>query len=336
VTNAAALYWHAFALYDALSADEQGLLSNWRTNVAVSVEAELCEKLRPICDLMHQAVEVTNCDWGIGPITYDTKLPHLASARNIARAAVWDAAHCRSEDASGATDDVLSTLRLGRNISRSGTIGFLVDIAIQDLALSCTAANVHSYNVADISIAFKNPDYENGPARAMDSEADLAENYAAKIASLSEADAEKELDQFFGLLYSMEGKTPPKMNRDLFVAEAKQVAELERDFARILDFSSDEKLETWQTRRNKVLELNMAAAILLPSIVAIADRARSTAIKREMLVAGIAVVQQGPEALQSHLDPASGQPFIYAETDAGFELQSAFVFRGAPVKLQFK
>ncbi|HVM60476.1 MAG TPA: hypothetical protein VMV72_06360, partial [Verrucomicrobiae bacterium] len=119
VTNAADLYRQAFALYAALTNDEKSILGDWRTNVDASVEAELCEKIRPICDLMHQASAVTNCDWGIGPITFDTRLQHFPASRKIAQAALWSAAHCRSNDVTGAAVDALSILRLGRSISQT-------------------------------------------------------------------------------------------------------------------------------------------------------------------------------------------------------------------------
>jgi hypothetical protein len=69
-TNAATIYRQAFALSDALSPEQKNLMKDWRTNVESSVETELCEKLQPICDLMHQATAVTNGDWRLEqPIT---------------------------------------------------------------------------------------------------------------------------------------------------------------------------------------------------------------------------------------------------------------------------
>ena len=104
VTNAADLYRQAFALFTAFTNDPAAMLilSDWQTNVDAATEADLCEKMRPICDLMHQASAVTNCDWGVEPIMWDTKLPYLNASRQLARAVVWNAAHCRPNDATGA------------------------------------------------------------------------------------------------------------------------------------------------------------------------------------------------------------------------------------------
>jgi hypothetical protein len=55
-----------------------------------------------------------------------------------------------------------------------------------------------------------------------------------------------------------------------------------------------------------------------------------------MVVAALAVAQDGPSELQSHLDPSTGQPFVYTETADGFDLQSGFQTNGVPLKMQFK
>jgi len=54
------------------------------------------------------------------------------------------------------------------------------------------------------------------------------------------------------------------------------------------------------------------------------------------VVAGLAVAENGTEALAAHPDPASGKPFVYTKTDDGFELQSSFVFNDEPYKIRFK
>jgi hypothetical protein len=41
-------------------------------------------------------------------------------------------------------------------------------------------------------------------------------------------------------------------------------------------------------------------------------------------------------ALQCHLDRSSGKPFVYRETDDGFELQSSYQVNDKPMKMQFK
>ena len=54
-----------------------------------------------------------------------------------------------------------------------------------------------------------------------------------------------------------------------------------------------------------------------------------------MTVAGLALMQEGPGVLTRHLDPATGQPFIYRPTATGFELQSAYQRDNKPVVMTF-
>jgi hypothetical protein len=55
-----------------------------------------------------------------------------------------------------------------------------------------------------------------------------------------------------------------------------------------------------------------------------------------MAAAGLAVMQDGPDALASYPDPATGQPFTYTQTDDGFVLESGFQLKGKTAQLSFK
>ena len=65
-------------------------------------------------------------------------------------------------------------------------------------------------------------------------------------------------------------------------------------------------------------------------------RTQAMTVTSAMAAAGLAVMQSGPDALQSHPDPSTGQPFAYTQTADGFELQSSFQFQEKPVKLSFR
>jgi hypothetical protein len=335
-TNAAALYRQAFALYDALSKDEKGVLGDWRTNVDALVEAELCDKIRPICDLMHRAISVTNCDWGIEPLMYDSKLPHLSPARGIARAAVWNAAHCRANETAAATDDVLSALRVGQQISKSALIGYLVDLAIQSIARSYVGTNLGSFRGAEgqrLSAAFSDPAYEEEPSLAMEQEARVHDRLVSKLASMPADELEKkmpELQQLFGL--------DPGLNADraTILGNLQQVVDSQRDLAVALASGSWDKYEAWMQRRNELEDSNPLVKAFLGAYDNFLNRVEREAVQREMTVTALAVARDGPSALPSHPDPSTGQPFIYAETADGFELQSGYQTNGVPLKMQFK
>jgi hypothetical protein len=341
VTNAAVLYRQAFALYAALSKDEKGILADWRTNVEASVEAELCEKMRPICDLMHQATVVTNCDWGAEPLTYDTKLPHLNPARAVSRAAIWNAAHCRQNDVPGASEDVLSTLQLGKSVSTSALIGSLVDMAIQGTAESYVSANIGLFRGSEaqrLASMLADPAYETVPSRAMEQGASMTERSLAKLASLPTDEFKK---QFSKLVYGeapidQSGQEVLEMDRAVVLADLQQVADSQRNLARALASGSTDEYDVWAQQNNDLLESNPLAKVIMPWYDQYLNRADRAAINRAFVEAGLAVAQDGPSALSSHLDPSTSQPFIYTETSDGFELQSGFKTNGVPLKMQFK
>jgi hypothetical protein len=336
LTNAAAIYRQAFALYGALSKDEKGILVDWRTNVDASVEAELCEKMRPICELMHQATAVTNCDWGIEqPLTYDSKLPHLSPARAVSRAAIWNAAHCRQDDAPGASEDVLSTLRLGKSVSSSALIGSLVDVAIQGIAESYLAANIGLFRGADgqrLSVALSNPAYEGEPPLAMEQEASIHERLMAKLASLP-AD---EFDKTMSEVLSDTGKEALPMDRAMVLASLQQIVDSQRALAKALASGSVDEYKAWQQNSAELQNSDPLAKESLAGYDKYVDRMDRGAVNRALLVAGLAVAQEGPSALPSHLDPSTDQPFVYTETSDGFQLQSGYKTNGVPLRMQFK
>jgi hypothetical protein len=342
ITNAADLYRQAFALYGALTNDDKDILRDWHTNVDASVEAELCEKIRAICDLMHQASAVTNCDWGVEPITPDTKLTHLAASRNIARAALWRAAHCSSNDASGPTDDVLSVLRLGHSVSRSMILGCLVDIGLQNLAAAYVAENIGSFSRPDsqrLATAFGDPINTEAPSDAVQQEAQMHERFAAKLASLPEAEAEKAFsDQYSWVMTPPPtwGKAPlSNLNRATALTMLTQLADSERELAKALASSSDDEYEAW-LKHSTELQASNALGMLLPALTQFVDKVRSAEVNRALVAAGLAFAQDGASALSSHPDPSSGQPFVYTKTDDGFQLQSTYQVNGKPLTMQFK
>jgi len=335
-TNAAVIYRQAFALFDALSKEEKGVLVDWRTNVDASVEAELCEKMRPICDLMHQAAAVTNCDWGIEPLNYDTPLRHLSPARAIARATIWNAAHCRPNDVPGASEDVLSTLRLGQSVSHSALVGSLVDIAIQGVAESYLAANISLFRGSDaqrLSALLSDPAYEEVPSQVIEQEAGVHERLIAKLASLPP-------DQFETFLADLikdnklEGVS--QLDRAAVLAGLQQVADSQRTMARALASGSIDEYNASMEQNNDLQQTSLMAKAFLPAYDKYLDRVERGEVNRALVVAGLAVAEEGPNALPSHLDPATDQPFGYTETSDGFELQSGYKTNGIPLKMQFK
>jgi hypothetical protein len=332
-TNAAAIYRQAFALYDALSNEQKEVVSNWRTNVDASVEAELCEKIQPICELMHQASVLTNCDWGLKrPITFVTPLPHLSQCRNIARAAVWNATHCRTDEPTRAVDDLVATSRLGQIMS-PGIIGHLVDLAIQNNVIEAVAEHASILaNASDprLEQLFTDAYCEEGLYRGIEQEGDM-------ISALADEWAAMPPEEFAREMKSLKNDDPKWQSLDpaQVLAAWRQVADLEREHASVLG-ATDAEYREWLARLQAVRETNPFVESFLPNFDPVTDRTQVVIVRSAMVAAGLAVMQSGTGALQSHPDPVTGQQFTYTHTANGFELQSGYQFNCQPLKLSFK
>ena len=335
-TNAAAIYWQAFAIFDTLSQTQKDLVANWRTNVDASVEAELCEKIQPICDLMHQAAAVSNCDWGLEqPITFATKLPHLSRCRNLARAAVWSVAHCRTNDPSAAIDDLAATSQLGQTVlSPPILIGHLVDLVIQGLVIDSVtehASLLVSAGGTSVGELLNSANYDESLRGAFELEADMINRETDRLTTIPPEEAMHELLQL-----GEEAKSQiQSMGLTQAIADMRQAAELQRQFAQALGLP-DAEYRAWLTSLDEAGKTNPFVEAFVTGLEKAVIRTQAMTVRSAMAAAGLGVVQGGPDALQSHPDPSTGQPFAYTQTADGFELQSSFQFQEKPVKLSFK
>ena len=335
-TNAATIYREAFAMYDALSKEQKDLIKDWRTNVDLSVAAELCEKIQPICDLMHQAAAVSNCDWGLEqPITFETRLPHLNRGRNMARVAVWSVAHCRTGDPSAAVDDLVASSQFGQNVASPPLlVGHVVHMAIQDMVIDSTTEHAKMLvNAGDTRLVelFNNTDYDKGLRHAFEQEADMVTREADRLTAMPPEEAMHELmtlDE--GYSSQIQSMGPAQA-----IAGLRQVAELQRQYIQALELPEAD-YRKWLTSLEAIQEANPFVAGFVYSLIRPVDKTRAMTVRTAMVAAGLAVVQGGPDALQSHPDPSTGQSFAYTRTADGFELQSSFQFQEKPVKLSFK
>ena len=334
-TNATTIYRQAFAIYAALSQDQKDLIKDWRTNVDASVEAELCEKIQPICDLMHQAAAATNCDWGVEqPMTFDTLLPHLSPCRNLARAAVWSVAHCRTDDPSAAVDDLVASSRLGQNVSSTALIGHLVNVAIQGMVIDSItehASMLVSAGDTRLIDLLNSANYDESLRRAYLQEAGMVSRLADDLASKPPEEAAHELASVGGESTAAQIQS---MGPVQAIADIRQVAELEKQFANALNLPEAEYRE-WMSSLDAFRKTNPFVNALLP-IENVVDKTQAMTVRSAMAAAGLAVTQDGPDALQSHPDPTTGQPFAYKQTPDGFALESSFQFAQKPLSLSFK
>jgi hypothetical protein len=327
--NAADLYREAFAALKGLSQDERGLLGDWKTN---AVAPELCAKLKPIVALAQQAMATTNCDWGVKYEGFGTLLPHLGETRQLARALLWNASHCRQENAAGAGDDLLATLRLGQN-SAEFLIGHLVNTAIQGMALACLgdqAARLPAAIAAELTRVLSDNSYDESLYRAMESEARGVDFEADRFAT-STNDI-RSLIQASGIEAD---KQFANMSQEQIVAKMREVAALERDYVRVMELP-DTEYQAWLAKVQAAQQTNPLIDMLWPVMDRVTDRTRAMVVQRALAVAGLQVLASGPTVLTQYRDPASGQPFLYRPTATGFELSSTYQLNGKPVTVNFR
>ena len=302
-----------------------------------SAEAELCEKIQPICDLMHQAAAVSNCDWGVEqPITSETRLPYLSPCRNMARAAVWSVAHCRMGDPSAAVEDLVAASRVGQNaLSPPILIGHLVDLAIQGIVIdSITEHASLLVSAGDTRLVeqLNDRNYDEGLRRAFEEEADRMTRETDRLAAGPPEEAMREL------VTVGDDKTAPQiqaMGVTQALAGMRQAVELQREYALALRLPEAE-YRAWLTKVDEAGKANPLVGALVTSLGKAVDKTQAVTVRTAMAVAGLAVMQNGPDALQSHPDPSTSQPFAYTQTADGFALESSFPFLGKPMKLTFK
>jgi hypothetical protein len=214
-------------------------------------------------------------------------------------------------------------------------------MAIQGTAESYVSANIGLFRGSEaqrLASMLADPAYETVPSRAMEQGASMTERSLAKLASLPTDEFKK---QFSKLVYGeapidQSGQEVLEMDRAVVLADLQQVADSQRNLARALASGSTDEYDVWAQQNNDLLESNPLAKVIMPWYDQYLNRADRAAINRAFVEAGLAVAQDGPSALSSHLDPSTSQPFIYTETSDGFELQSGFKTNGVPLKMQFK
>jgi hypothetical protein len=172
--------------------------------------------------------------------------------------------------------------------------------------------------------------HEEGLYRAIEEEANLMSAEADKLAAMPPEQPMREPN-------GEAGGDSGSHSMDLVqvIAAMRQAADLEREYTKVLG-ASDAEYREWLARLEAARKTNQFIDNALPVIEKAADQTQAVTVKSAMITAGLAVMQSGPDALQSHLDPFTGQPFVYTKTDGGFQLQSSYQFKGAPLTLSFK
>jgi hypothetical protein len=285
---------------------------------------------------MHQAAAATNCDWGVEQrMTFDTFLPHLNPCRGLARAAVWSAAHCRTNDPTAVIDDLVATSRLGQNVSSSALIGHMVDLAIQGLVIDSVtehASMLGSGGDTRLMKLLNDANYDESLRHAYEQEADMVTGFADKLAAMPPEEA---MHQLMPTSNGFSASQIQPAGLAQAIKDMRQVAELDKQLANALELPEAQYRE-WLNSLDAIRKTNPYVDALVSPAEGAVIRTQAMTVRSAMAAAGLAVTQDGPDALQSHPDPTTGQPFAYKQTPDGFALESSFQFAQKPLSLSFK
>ena len=145
--DASTFYKDAFALYDALSAEQKGIVSRPGEELNPDTLGALLEKIQPIMELLQRGAAADYCDWGLGETTFESPFPQLGKSQNLAKVALWNAAHRFPTEAEGAIDDLSARARLGHHLADT-LIGLLVDSSFEKSATNLLRQNAPAFNDA--------------------------------------------------------------------------------------------------------------------------------------------------------------------------------------------
>ena len=339
--NAALQYWQAFAQMPTLDKEQEKLLGEWST---VSLDSAAVEKLvvgsQASLKYLHRGAKEQRCDWGLDYSDgIGLMLPHLAKARDLARLA---ALHARYEFQRGnktaLRDDATAIMALGRHVGRDPIlICILVRYLIEDTAIDLVTPYVPEMKAPyPQALAM----YESLPRGAtVQQTLPIEKKHMAGyvIRELTRIEQGKK-GAWRNAWANMLGPEAPDSLKQLgTLDEAIKLTEelfpAYDQLEKLMGLSKDEFDAQYPDFKQKTRAANPLAEVLLPSMDKVLAKERRNQARFAMLLAAIAVAQDGPEKLKEIKDPFGAGPFEYRALDGGFELKSKLQFEGQPVTL---
>jgi len=356
--NPALLYYQAFLVTpDLEQADRDFIEANELPGQKLPDRfGELVAKYDNQSRLVRKAARTTvTCDWGIdrsaGP---STLVPHLARAKAVTQTARlrarWDLQQGRPADA---CEDLVAALRLGRNLSRDGTvISVLVQIAIEAIVCSAVAENFGQFPPETLQRLVKG--FDSGPARG---------TVAASIASERSLFADWAVRKIQDLQRQNPGNDARVMEgiHQFLVIENPESTETNRweRWTKAAGGTSDGVLKLFRERELVYQKLSVLLGLpyaqyetqakafiaefqdspnpLVSESVLSLARARTREFRilatLSMVRAAVEYKLHGEPGLQNVSDPCGNGPFSFQRfafegVDRGFELKSAYELGG--------
>lgn len=336
--DASNFYKNAFVLCAALTDEEKKMFHQPLKEADADQAAALFKKIQPILELLRLAADADYCEWGLGPLDFESQLPHLPKAQELGRLAQWSASYRFPSDPQGALADLAAQARLGDHLAES-VIGWLVQTSMEAGAIKVVRQNTGVLGAAEAAQAqefFQASSVEENVARAFAAESRGVAAMGKKFAALSPEARMKLFRMNAGM--SEEDRDPTlekKFADSAFVtAEFQNLEQLERQMTAAM-FWPEAQFQAWWKNVESGLPEHPLAQVSLPVFVGLRTRLQRSQVERTMLSAGLTLLQSGPEQLAQFRDPVSGAVFAYVAKPDGFELRSTFKAGGKPVTMSF-
>jgi hypothetical protein len=331
--NAALKYWIAFELLH-LSPEQEDLLDNWKTLPMDKATIAVLDQHKAALDLLRQAAQVRQCDWGQKNADPNDFMPQMAMARKAARLACLRARYLVGKsDSEGAVSDLLAVFALARQINSDGrSVGFMVEYSIEKTATDATTGCLTRLTREQLSRLASGLD--GLPARKGFREAVLASQADAKWQTdrINAMDNEGKKNEF--QMIKMIGELmadKPSLARAKVTPE--ELSEYTRGFDKFQEyFKALAEMGSLPLpefdRQAEVLHEKMkadcpfVAAMFLPGLPATRHLDAQSETRMALLKAAIVVVLDGPDRIKEFKDPYGDGPFEYSKTGESFALKS--------------
>lgn len=342
--DAAALYWKAVDHFPN-DATATAAISNWeRVPMGSGVDQTIAAGAASL-DLLNQAAQFPHCNWHLdyskGPLLL---LPQLNKGHALAQLACLRA---RSEFVhsqwTAAVDDLANVIALGRHLSEDKTlIGFLVRCNVEDMAIRQLALHLPQLDktaLAHLSQRLNKlpPGSDLADAIAMERTLDVcwiqkrAQAAAAVGDPMDWGGLEKWMDQGNSPQWDAIRDAPPEQLLS-------KISPLDRRLSAV-----EELARSADTQKQKRAKLNTLAAsdnadafavVFVPDYRRVFDMDAAESTQIMLLQTAVAMLQNGPDQINSARDPVNHDPIQYQPSAAGFALTSTVLKSNVPVKLQ--
>lgn len=341
--DASSFYKDAFVLYDRLTEEEKGMMRHANEEVEAEKADALFAKIQPIMELLRRGAAADFCEWGLGPLRFDTPMPQIVKSQLLANVALWNAAYRFPSEPDGAIDDLAARARLGHDLGDT-LIGWVVESSFERSATDLLRQNAPSLSGEALARAhgfLGSSTLDADISRAMASEMQFSQSFFQGL--LAQKPEERlTVTQTLKILLnkpddSEEARQVASLMRDpaLLEAEFQRVQKMQAQAAEAM-FWPDAQFNEWAQQ----FDTSYASAhpLTVSSIETTSEmraKFQSRRIEREMLNVGLAVLESGPDQASRSRDPVTGRSFVYLPKPGGFELQSTFQYKGKPVTMGF-